>query len=209
MAESLLSESDIERIIRDAFEKTHKFQIGGGFTETLQAGWAQTPVGPILMAADSERLHLLSFIEQASMLRKAVVIQKNLRARIELGDNPALDAVERELDEYFAGQRRRFDIPIALNGTAFQTTVWEALRQIPYGETVSYVDLAQRIGKPAAFRAVAQANAQTPINIIIPCHRVINTDGGTGGFSAGSERKRRLLDFERSVVAVTVPASGG
>lgn len=112
------------------------------------------------------------------------------------------------MEEYFAGNRQQFDTPLALGGTAFQTKAWEALCQVPYGEAVSYADLAARIGKPAAFRAVAQANAQNPINIIVPSHRVINADG-SGGNNAGSDQKRQLLEFERSILARAVPANGG
>lgn len=209
MAEFNSNEGDIEKTVREAFEKAHKFQVGAELTETLQAAWMDTPVGPILMAGDDERLHLLSFIEQANMVRKAALIQKNLRARIDLGTNASLESVRRELDEYFAGNRQEFLTPLALNGTAFQTKVWEALRQVPYGETVSYADLAARIGKPAAFRAVAQANAQNPINIIVPSHRILNADGGSGGYSPNHDPKRELLEFERGVLARAVPANGG
>lgn len=209
MAEFNSSESDVETTVREAFEKAQKFQVGAELTETLQANWMESPVGPILMAGDGERLHLLSFIEQANMVRKAALIQKNLRARIELGTNACLEATKKELEEYFAGNRQQFDTPLAMGGTAFQTKVWEALRQVPYGETVSYTDLAARIGKPAAFRAVAQANAQNPVNIIVPSHRVINADGGSGGNTAGSDQKRQLLEFERGVMARAVPANGG
>lgn len=209
MAEFTSNEGETETMVRSAFAKAHKFQIGAELTETLQATWMDTPVGPILMAGDEERLHLLSFIDQASMVRKAALIQKNLKARIELGANACLEAVRRELDEYFAGNRQEFQTLLALNGTAFQTKVWEALRQVPYGEAVSYTDLARRIGKPAAFRAVAQANAQNPINIIVPSHRIINSDGGAGSHGAGNDPKRQLLAFERSVLARPVPMNGG
>ncbi|MCD8349399.1 MAG: methylated-DNA--[protein]-cysteine S-methyltransferase [Planctomycetaceae bacterium] len=208
MAEVLSSEGDVEKIVRDAFDKAQKYQDGADFPITLMAAWMDSPVGPLLMAGDDNRLHLLSFIDQSNMVRKAALIQKKLKARIELGSNQSIDMARQELQEYFAGERREFQTPLALNGTAFQTKVWEALIQVPYGETVSYADLAQQIGKPAAFRAVAQANAQNPINIIVPCHRIINADGGSGGYNAGLDRKRWLLEFERGVLA-KVPAHGG
>lgn len=105
--------------------------------------------------------------------------------------------VIRQLDEYFAGQRIEFDVPMTLVGTPFQRTVWAALQQIPYGETWSYGQLAARIGRPSAARAVGLANGRNPIGIIVPCHRVVGATGGLTGYGGGLERKQHLLDFER------------
>jgi methylated-DNA-[protein]-cysteine S-methyltransferase len=104
--------------------------------------------------------------------------------------------VIRQLDEYFAGQRTAFDLPMNLVGTPFQRAVWSALRQIPYGETWSYGQLAERIGRPGAARAVGLANGRNPIGIIVPCHRVVGSTGDLTGYGGGLERKRHLLDFE-------------
>lgn len=93
--------------------------------------------------------------------------------------------------------RQTFETPLALSGTVFQERVWQALREIPYGETATYADLATSIGKPAAFRAVAQANAQNPVDIFVPGHRVVNTGGEIGGYNAGVDRKKWLLEFEQ------------
>ena len=103
----------------------------------------------------------------------------------------------RQLDEYFAGARRAFDVPLDPAGTDFQKKVWNALLEIPYGETRSYGDIAARVGRPGAARAVGGANGANRICIVIPCHRVIATDGGLGGYSSGLERKRALLALER------------
>jgi methylated-DNA-[protein]-cysteine S-methyltransferase len=103
----------------------------------------------------------------------------------------------RQLDEYFAGQRRGFDLPLALEGTAFQRRVWDALRDIPYGETTSYGRLASEIGQPTAARAVGLANGRNPVSIIVPCHRVVGADGSLTGYGGGLDRKQRLLDLER------------
>jgi AraC family transcriptional regulator of adaptative response/methylated-DNA-[protein]-cysteine methyltransferase len=140
---------------------------------------------------------MLNFIEQSSMERKAAVIQKKLEARLEMGDAASIQSIIREMREYFAGTRREFGTPLATAGTSFQMRVWEELRRIPYGETIAYAELAARIGKPAAFRAVAQANSQNPLSIVIPCHRVINNDGSLGGYSSGVDRKTWLLNFEK------------
>lgn len=105
--------------------------------------------------------------------------------------------VIRQLDEYFAGARTEFDVPMAMVGTSFQRTVWAALREIPYGETESYGHLAARIGRPGAARAVGLANGRNPIGIIVPCHRVVGATGDLTGYGGGLERKQHLLDFER------------
>lgn len=105
-----------------------------------------------------------------------------------------------QLKEYFAGQRTDFDVPVTLAGTPFQRTVWAALREIPYGETRSYGQLAQRIGRPGAARAIGLANGRNPIGIIVPCHRVVGANGSLTGYGGGLERKQYLLDFERGVL---------
>jgi methylated-DNA-[protein]-cysteine S-methyltransferase len=106
---------------------------------------------------------------------------------------------ERQLVEYFAGDRTDFDVPLAMVGTDFQRIVWGALREIPYGETESYGQLALRIGKPGAARAVGLANGKNPVGIIVPCHRVVGSSGDLTGYGGGLERKRVLLDLERGV----------
>lgn len=111
---------------------------------------------------------------------------------------PFAEAV-RQLDAYFAGTLRRFALPLAPEGTPFQQRVWRALVEIPYGETVSYAELARRIGRPAAVRAVGAANGQNPLAIVIPCHRVIGSDGRLVGYGGGLAMKAALLDLERRV----------
>lgn len=104
--------------------------------------------------------------------------------------------VREQLDAYFAGTLTRFDVPIAPRGTEFQQAVWQALTAIPYGVTVSYLELARRIGRPEAVRAVGAANGRNPISIIVPCHRVVGADGSLTGYAGGVDRKRRLLELE-------------
>ncbi len=111
-------------------------------------------------------------------------------------DAGPLRSARRELEEYFGGERREFSVALAPAGTPFQVRVWQALRAIPYGETISYLVLAQRVGSPRASRAVGQANGHNPISIIVPCHRVIAADGSLGGYGGGLERKRFLLALE-------------
>ncbi|MEN8654700.1 methylated-DNA--[protein]-cysteine S-methyltransferase [Streptomyces sp. 21So2-11] len=107
----------------------------------------------------------------------------------------------RQLDAYFAGELTEFDLPLRLAGTPFQQSVWEQLQQIPYGETWSYGGLAERIGNPAASRAVGLANGKNPVSIIVPCHRVIGAAGSLTGYGGGLDRKQRLLAFESGVAA--------
>jgi methylated-DNA-[protein]-cysteine S-methyltransferase len=113
-------------------------------------------------------------------------------------DDNAFAAVRSQLEEYFAGERRVFDLPVAPPGTPFQQRVWAELQRIGYGETISYAELAARIGRPTAIRAVGAANGANPVSIIIPCHRVIGSDGSLTGYGGGLEAKRRLLELERS-----------
>jgi len=111
-------------------------------------------------------------------------------------DHPVLKAAQAQLDEYFRGERHEFDLPLAAQGTEFQQQVWQSLTQIPYGTTMSYGDLARKLGNPDATRAVGLANGKNPISIIVPCHRVIGADGSLTGFGGGVGRKRFLLDLE-------------
>lgn len=107
-------------------------------------------------------------------------------------------AVVEQLAAYFAGELDTFDLPLSLRGTPFQRTVWAALREIPYGETISYGELAQHLGRPSAARAVGLANGKNPVGIIVPCHRVVGSGGGLTGYGGGLARKQYLLDFERA-----------
>ncbi|MEV5354544.1 methylated-DNA--[protein]-cysteine S-methyltransferase [Streptomyces sp. NPDC086081] len=112
-------------------------------------------------------------------------------------DDTLLAETQEQLKAYFAGELREFTVPLRLTGTPFQLRVWEALRRIPYGETLTYGRLAGALGSPTASRAVGLANGRNPIGIIVPCHRVIGANGGLTGYGGGLERKQRLLDFER------------
>ena len=117
------------------------------------------------------------------------------------GDVLLLDQAVRQLDEFLAAERTTFDLPLAPRGTVFQQEVWAALRAIPYGSTSTYAQLAVAVGRPAAVRAVGQANGRNPIAIVVPCHRVVGADGSLTGYAGGTPRKAALLDLERSVVA--------
>ncbi|MFE1952298.1 methylated-DNA--[protein]-cysteine S-methyltransferase [Streptomyces sp. NPDC059524] len=112
-------------------------------------------------------------------------------------DERPFGAVVEQLEAYFQGDLKEFDLPLDLHGTPFQRSVWERLRQIPYGETRTYGELAEALGNPGASRAVGLANGKNPVGVIVPCHRVVGADGSLTGYGGGLPRKRRLLDFER------------
>ncbi|MNJ43178.1 Methylated-DNA--protein-cysteine methyltransferase [compost metagenome] len=145
-----------------------------------------SPLGPLLLAADEHGLHLVHMDAAQPW---------ELPTQWQLAGNQ-LDEVARQLDEYFAGTREQFQVDLAPQGTAFQREVWAALQRIPYGTTCSYGDLAQQIKRPRAVRAVGTANGANPISIIVPCHRVIGSNGTLTGYAGGVERKQLLLELE-------------
>ena len=165
---------------------------------SLHFAWIDSPVGLLRAGATDTALRLLEFINPGG----ARPAGGRYHVRPEAGSQhsartPVLDQTRRELEEYFAGSRRSFEVPLSFPGTAFQERVWTVLRGIGYGERLSYLEQSRRVGDEKAIRAVAQANGQNPIAIIIPCHRVINADGRLGGFGGGLLRKQFLLDLER------------
>jgi methylated-DNA-[protein]-cysteine S-methyltransferase len=148
-----------------------------------------SPVGPLRLVSDGRALAALAFEHHSKPIKPL--------AEAEPGSDAVLDEARRQLDAYFAGRIQRFDLPLAPRGTAFQERVWMALREIPYGTTCSYSDLAAALGAPRAVRAVGGANGRNPISIIVPCHRVIGADGTLTGFGGGIDRKRFLLTHEK------------
>lgn len=157
-----------------------------------------SPLGELLVLVDENGAVLeISFVEdEAGFERRRAELAG--RGREVVLDPRRCAAATEQLAEYFAGRRQDFDLPLAPAGTEFQRAVWEELRRIPYGETISYRELAERVGNPRASRAVGRANATNPVAIAIPCHRVIASDGGLTGYAFGVERKRALLDLERA-----------
>jgi len=154
-----------------------------------------SPIGELLLAGDGDALHRLHMQDGRHRLAP--------RAGWTRSEEP-FARVRAQLAEYFEGRRRRFDLSLAPVGSPFELAVWDALREIPYGETVSYGELAAGIGRPDAARAVGTANARNPIAVVIPCHRVIGANGSLTGFGGGLERKRLLLDLEAGVLALPV-----
>ncbi len=147
-----------------------------------------SPIGELMLVGEGEVLSGL-YMQEAP---RPMPVRPEWRR-----EDDAFPEVRRELDEYFAGERTDFEVALEMKGTPFQRTVWSALREIPYGETRSYGELARSIGNPSAVRAVGLANGRNPIAVIVPCHRVIGADGTLTGYGGGLERKRTLLDLER------------
>lgn len=159
----------------------------------------QTNAGEMLAIANSEYLLMLHFTNKPSLEDELQIVRKQLNSEINNESNHVLDKLEEELNLYFEGNLSTFTTPIHFNfGTPFQQKVWRALCDIPFGETISYKQLAENIGKPTAFRAVANANGKNFITILVPCHRVIAADGTIGGYSSGIEGKEILLDIEKN-----------
>ena len=152
--------------------------------------WVKTPLGDLAVRGTDEFVTEL-LLDMPGRKDRASV--GGDRAPGERG--PVWDAA-RQLDEYFAKKRTAFDLPLSVSGTEFQKQVWLTLAEIPYGETISYAELARWVGRPQAFRAVGQANGANPIPVILPCHRVIAADGTVGGYGGGLPAKRLLLELE-------------
>ncbi|MGH3504766.1 MAG: methylated-DNA--[protein]-cysteine S-methyltransferase [Nocardioidaceae bacterium] len=160
----------------------------------IDAMVVDSPVGPLELASDGERLTHVSFLDDAQAPGEGA------HAAVAV-----LAEVKRQLEQYFTGELTSFHLPLAAAGTEFQQRVWAELWAIPYGQTVSYKEVAARLGlAPGASRAVGLANGANPIPIIVPCHRVVGADGTLTGYGGGLERKRFLLDLEKPVTQATL-----
>jgi methylated-DNA-[protein]-cysteine S-methyltransferase len=157
-------------------------------TEQILYTTMESPIGELLLVGDGDNLSGLYM--QAG--RKPGTIATGWEPSTE-----PFAGVKTQLQEYFAGDRTTFDVPLAAEGAPFELEVWHALEEIPYGETVSYGEIARRVGQPTAARAVGTANGRNPIAVIVPCHRVIGADGSLTGYGGGLERKRLLLELEQ------------
>lgn len=158
-----------------------------------------SPLGLLLAGADENGICLLEFCDRRMLATQLKTVQRRFECAVVPGSNDLIDQLEGELDEYFLGERNQFDVPLNYPGTEFQQAVWDDLLKIPYGETRSYQDLANNLGNPGAVRAVARANGANRIAIIIPCHRVIGSDGTLTGYGGGLWRKQRLLELENAI----------
>lgn len=182
----------------DAYKKIvrrgPRASVGGKIIHICQI---LTPLGPLLAGSVEEGICLLEFTDRRMLERQLAILQKRLAAPLVTSVGPYFRQLEKELQEYFRGERREFGVPLVLPGSDFQRKVWAGLQRIPYGETRSYQDQARAIGCPKAVRAVGRANGENRIAILVPCHRVIGANGEPVGYGGGVWRKKFLLDLER------------
>lgn len=166
-------------------------------TECVTTNMIDSPVGRMLAATTEKGICLLEYTDRRMLERNLATMRQRFAMPVVPGEHKWLKMLGEELKDYFEGRRQDFTVPVAPRGTPFQERVWNELRQIPHGETISYQELAKRIDQPSAVRAVANANGQNRINILIPCHRVIGKNGELTGYGGGLWRKRVLLDLEQ------------
>jgi O-6-methylguanine DNA methyltransferase len=168
--------------------------------ETLHSAKMDSPIGPLFLAASGQGLVALEFDArlpgQQSIRPNPRDLREEKKGSALEESSTAMQPYVSELEEYFAARRREFSFPLDLRGTDFQLACWHALLAIPYGETRTYADIARAVGQPKAFRAVGMANNRNPIAIVVPCHRVIASDGTLCGYGGGLDVKRKLLELE-------------
>ncbi len=156
-----------------------------------------TPLGPMLAGANDQGICLLEFTDRRMLETQLARLKKSLKSELLPGQSPHFDNLQTQLEEYFNGKRREFDLPLVFMGTPFQKQAWRALLDIPFGSTRSYKEQARALGRPEAVRAVGKANGDNPISIVVPCHRLIGSNGELVGYGGGLWRKRYLLNLER------------
>jgi len=185
---------------RDAFSRVFGEAPGKSRRngECIVITMLESPLGPVLAGASDAGIHLLEYTDRRMLEHNLESMRRRFPSPIVPGQHGRLDQLREQLDAYFAGELREFTLPLVPRGTPFQEKVWQELRRIPFGQTISYDQLAERIGQVTAQRAVARANGMNRIAILIPCHRVIGKDGTLTGYGGGLWRKRLLLELERS-----------
>jgi AraC family transcriptional regulator of adaptative response/methylated-DNA-[protein]-cysteine methyltransferase len=183
---------------REAFTRTFGSPPGRSRgADCIITAWIESPLGPLLAGATSKGICLLEFTDRRMLDAQFASLRKYFACAIVPGENHHIKQLKKELDEYFRGSLKKFKVALVYPGSPFQQRVWKELLRIPHGKTVSYEEIARRIGSPTAQRAVGHANGLNPIAIVIPCHRVVNKNGELGGYGGGLHRKQKLLDLER------------
>lgn len=168
-----------------------------GKCNILKSSWIDSLLGPILAISDEEGLFLLEFIGRRGLGKEIERLKIKTKSVIIPGRSAAIDLVKEELERYFSGKLKEFKTPIHLLGSDFQQAVWKELMRIPCGDVRSYMTQAIAIGKPTGYRAVANANGANQLAIIVPCHRIINSNGNLGGYGGGIEKKKWLIEHEK------------
>lgn len=157
-----------------------------------------THLGKMYVAVDDSGVVLCEFIDRSKIYNQFKYLTSNRNYNFKIGKHVLINQVKRQLNEYFNGERKQFSVPLSLNGSTFQNKVWNKLRELPYGYTTSYKDQSIRLGDIKAIRAIASANGQNMIAILIPCHRIIGSDGSLTGYAGGLDRKKWLINHEKS-----------
>jgi AraC family transcriptional regulator, regulatory protein of adaptative response / methylated-DNA-[protein]-cysteine methyltransferase len=184
---------------RDAFARAFGQPPGHARNgDCLHAALIETPLGPMLAAASGTALVQLEFADRRGLERSYAEMRRRFKLPVVPGENEILKKLRAELDAWFEGKLRKFSVPVALRGTPFQERVWRELQKIPHGQTASYEEIARRVGKPSAVRAIAAANGANRLYLLVPCQRVIGKDGKLTGYGGGLWRKRALLELERT-----------
>ncbi len=155
-----------------------------------------TPIGKMITIAGGQGLYLLEFTQRKNLSKNISKLESEIKYSVAPNRSPVLDQISDELTHYFSGELKHFQTPFHLRGTPFQQRVWQQLKKIPHGKTISYAELAQKLNQPTAYRAVAGANSKNQLAILIPCHRVINSNGQLGGYAGGLTRKQWLFQHE-------------
>jgi AraC family transcriptional regulator, regulatory protein of adaptative response / methylated-DNA-[protein]-cysteine methyltransferase len=179
--------------------------VDGRPKQPVYVAEADTPLGEMVAASTASHLLLLEFANRRMLETQLRRVLGAMECEFADGETPVFASLRTQLDEYFRGERCVFDVPLHVPGSPFQLLVWEALQRIPFGSTTSYGRLATSIGQPAAVRAVARANGDNRIAILIPCHRVIGADGSLTGYGGGLWRKKKLLDLEARTEELSLP----
>lgn len=164
----------------------------------LRARWIDTPLGAMLAVGGEDGLHLLEFVDRRGIEREILKLRKRTKSVVVPGTNTHLETIALELERYFEGKKMQFSVPLIVGGSEFDRSVWKKLQKIKHGETWSYAQLANAIGNPKAVRAVAGANGRNCLGIVIPCHRVIRSDGSLCGYGGGVWRTQWLIEHEKS-----------
>lgn len=186
---------------REAFSRTFGTPPGkAGTTECITVTWIESPLGPLVAGATEKSLVLLEFTDRRMLEAQFRTLRQIFGRAMVPGENSVLTQLRGELQRYFSGSLRAFTVPLEFPGSEFQRRVWKGLLGIPYGTTLSYEDLARRVGVARGQRAVGHANGLNRISIVIPCHRVVNKDGKLGGYGGGVWRKQWLLNLEKGLL---------
>ena len=203
LAEASLSEVEIRRadLLRPVLAAARRTSRRRSGARAVVTTLVDTPLGPMLAGATDDGICLAEFADRRMLPTQLEILRRRLRRPIVAGSHPHLDRLRTQLTEYFAGERRGFDLPLVAPGSAFQERTWAQLRALSAGVTVSYEELAERVGTPRAQRAVGTANGANRIAVVIPCHRVVRKTGETGNYGGGRWRKEWLLAHEAAMAA--------